>query len=129
MFALMRRDMIKGTVRDFASLWHRTLIWNSIVLYKQHAVQHQEPSSFIALPHPPPPTMCTKDVPLRNDVPVHDFAICAPVAYTRGGARGTHRFLAESQSSPSRSTPHAPAHEERRVLEECETSPGLSRSG
>jgi hypothetical protein len=44
------------------------------------------------------------------------------------GARGAHRFLAESQSSASRSTPHAPAHEERRVLEGCETNPGLSRS-
>ncbi|KAJ8594119.1 hypothetical protein M405DRAFT_809656 [Rhizopogon salebrosus TDB-379] len=31
------------------------------------------------------------------------------------GARGTYRFLAESQSSPSRSTPLAPANEERRV--------------
>ncbi|KAJ8581960.1 hypothetical protein M405DRAFT_831456, partial [Rhizopogon salebrosus TDB-379] len=66
------------------------------VLYKQHAVQHQEPSSFIAslratppraLPRPPPPTMCTKDAPLRNDVPVHDFLIRAPVAYTRGARR------------------------------------------
>ncbi|KAJ8583134.1 hypothetical protein M405DRAFT_829322, partial [Rhizopogon salebrosus TDB-379] len=45
------------------------------------------------------------------------------------GARGTHRFLAESQSSPSRSTPHAPAHDERRVLEGCERSPGLSQIG
>jgi hypothetical protein len=42
-------------VRDFASLWHRTLIWNSIVLYKQHAVQHQEPSSFIASLQATPP--------------------------------------------------------------------------
>ncbi|KAJ8585458.1 hypothetical protein M405DRAFT_825059 [Rhizopogon salebrosus TDB-379] len=27
-------------------------------------------------------------------------------------ARGTHLFLAEFQSYPSRSTPHAPAHED-----------------
>ncbi|KAJ8587799.1 hypothetical protein M405DRAFT_285147 [Rhizopogon salebrosus TDB-379] len=38
-------------------------------------------------PRPPPPTMCTKDAPLRCDVPVHDFPIRAPVAYTRGAGR------------------------------------------
>jgi hypothetical protein len=61
-----------------------------------------EPSSFIASlqatpprapPRPPPPTMCTKDAPLRNDVPVHDFPIRAPVAYTRGAGRTRYPLI------------------------------------
>ncbi|KAJ8584504.1 hypothetical protein M405DRAFT_826684 [Rhizopogon salebrosus TDB-379] len=71
----MRRDMIR-----------------KYLLYKQHAVQHQEPTTPPrAPPRPPPLTMCTKYALLRNDVPVHDFPIRAPVAYTRGAGRTRYR--------------------------------------
>jgi hypothetical protein len=139
-FALMRRDMIKRYCARFrVSLAQNTYLELHSVIQAARCPNTKNPIAsllpykplHLALHHVPRPQQCVPRMP-RSEMmsPRTTFLFMLPLLTLEElGARGTHRFLAESQSSPSRSTPHAPAHEEPRVLEECETSPGLSRSG
>jgi hypothetical protein len=97
--------------------------------------------------------VCTEDAPLINDIHVHDFPVRAPVAYTRGAGREVPTYFWQSLNHLHRDLrltllPRMTVQEhrdgfpvditfraltlelqdERWVLEECETSPGLSRS-
>jgi hypothetical protein len=96
--------------------------------------------------------VCTEDAPLINDVHAHDFPVPAPVAYTRAAGRTRYppisglnhlhrdpRLTLLPRTTVQEHRDGFPVditfyaltlelQDERRVLEECETSPGFPRS-
>jgi hypothetical protein len=142
MFAPMRRDMIKKYCARFrVSLAQNThLKLHSVIqaarcptprthFISLHTFSPYKPP-HLALHHVPRPQQYVPKMPRSEMMSLCTafLSVLPLLALEELGARGTDRFLAESQSSPSRSMPHAPAHEERRALQGGETSPGLSRS-